>query len=929
MGTVALLILLGVVGSEPAVVLETSGFRYEIGADGTNLSFLDKASGKDFLNQQETNLCAVVIKEGKEYPATRVENQGVQYSVEFADAGVRALLKPYVQDNFVSIRLVDVSGENIDAITFLNVRLLPKEEQAQKDFIACALAQNLETGVDEIPGPNIELRARAYTKLGITKAQVAMVGSTSARVREILKEVVRSSPELPQYDQPIGGPWAMDAEINRGSYLFDFGEITENTVDEWIALAKSFGLNQIDFHTGKSLRFGDYTPNPDLFPKGKESLKNVLDRLHEAGIAAGLHTYAFFIAKDSPFVSPIPDPGLGKDATFTLAADLAENADTVPVEESVEKMSTITGFFVRNSVTLQIDNELIEYSGLNKQVPFAFTNCRRGAHGTQVAPHKKGAPVHHLKECFGLFAPDPHSDLFVKVAQHTADAFNDCGFDMIYLDALDGEDILGGPEFAWYYGSKFTFEIAKRLQRPALFEMSTFHHHLWYVRSRMGAWDCPSRGYRDFIDFHLMANRDAQASFLPTNLGWWAVQKWADGPRSTFVEPTYPEIIEYLLAKCIGSDSGFALIGISPASVKATPAYNRLAPLFQAYETLRHKKYFSEKIKTALCESGKDFTLQQGADGQWEFHPAQYPRHKVCGLQDGTERWTINNPFSPQPLRFRIETLMSVAPYDSPDVVAIEDFSSLEAYQHGFPKSQIIMNKTENGAELYASSNDETIPWAQVGRNFDPPLKLGQCAGLGVWIQGDGQGEVLNIQINSPEHTVYRALGEHYVNLDFTGWKYFELVELDSEKFLDYPWPLKKSNMYYPLFHMGIDYDQIASLNFWFNNLPSNKKAGCTLRPIHALPLVKNKICEPALTANGNRVTFPVAIESGWYLEYDSPKWTLYNPDGQPMESGTLETTRVDLRQGENLLEFSCAPTEKLNPRAYVTVMLRGNPLQN
>ncbi len=33
---------------------------------------------------------------------------------------------------------------------------------------------------------------------------------------------------------------------------------------------------------------------------------------------------------------------------------------------------------------------------------------------------------------------------------------------MIYLDALDGSDILMGWDDAWHYGSKFVFEIAPR-----------------------------------------------------------------------------------------------------------------------------------------------------------------------------------------------------------------------------------------------------------------------------------------------------------------------------------------------------------------------------------------------------------------------------------------------------------------------------------
>jgi len=33
-------------------------------------------------------------------------------------------------------------------------------------------------------------------------------------------------------------------------------------------------------------------------------VKAVIDKIHAAGMLAGLHTYAFFVAKDSPWVAP-------------------------------------------------------------------------------------------------------------------------------------------------------------------------------------------------------------------------------------------------------------------------------------------------------------------------------------------------------------------------------------------------------------------------------------------------------------------------------------------------------------------------------------------------------------------------------------------------------------------------------------------------
>ena len=126
-------------------------------------------------------------------------------------------------------------------------------------------------------------------------------------------------------------------------------------------------------------------------------------------------------------------------------------------------MSAVTGFAVRNSATVQIDDELITYTAVQQGPSGGFAGCRRGALGTRAAPHAKNAKVQHLKECFGLFVPDPETTLFGEVAAATADTFNECGFDSIYLDALDGGDILGGETNAWHYESKFVFELWKRL----------------------------------------------------------------------------------------------------------------------------------------------------------------------------------------------------------------------------------------------------------------------------------------------------------------------------------------------------------------------------------------------------------------------------------------------------------------------------------
>ena len=920
--------------AEGAIVIETESFRYELGPDGANRHFIDKATGTDYCAPAQTPRFARVKKGGQTYPSSAVTYAEGRLDVAFGESGVRAGLRVEIHPRHVIFEVIEVDGDDVEGLTIVDVGLSLRGN-LDEPFAGCALALNLRTNVPEIPGPNRRLRAMCYPRFGFQGAKVAVIGCPTGDLRDVMKEVVRAAEDLPQSD--IGGPWALDAESNRGSYLFDFGALTEKTVDDWIALVRDLGMNQIDFHTGRSLRFGDCAPNPDLFPNGRDSVKAVIDKLHAAGIAAGLHTYAFFIAKNTPYVTPVPDPRLGKDAVFTLAESLTADAAAVPVVEPTTDMSTTTGFFVRNSVTLQIDDELITYSGVSKEPPYAFTGCTRGACGTRAAPHDKGAAVHHLKECFGLFTPDADSTLLAEVAANTAETFNECGFDMIYLDALDGEDILGGGENSWHYGSKFVFEIAKRLDRPALFEMSTFHHHLWYVRARMGAWDHPNRSHKRYIDLHCAANRAGSRMFLPMNLGWWAVKTWSEGPSVTQIEPTFPDDIEYLMCKCLGADMGFALMGVNPGNISTVPAFQQLAPIFKQYEALRHAGHFPESVKARLREPGKEFTLGQNDDGAWQFRPVQYDKHKIQSSDPPSMTWTTQNGFAPQPLQLRIQALMAAAPYDAPEAVTVVDFSNPDAFSDQARAENVTADLASSADPVKAgavsgrytatsSRSDPNGAWAKVGTVFAPPLNVAERQALGLWVHGDGLGELLNVQLRSPEHTVHGGLGDHYVRVDFTGWRYFELIEPEGGRIEEHAWPYGGA---YAVYRETVDYGQVDRLSLWYNDLPPGKDVACCLSPIKALPLVKGAVVNPRVTIGGKTLTFPTTLESGSYLEFRAGTGCkAYGPKGELLGELTPQGDVPTLEPGENTVELACDTSDDASARAYVTVITAGGPFR-
>ena len=348
----------------------------------------------------------------------------------------------------------------------------------------CAVAQP-HYRVDQMPALQSELYAAAHRKFGIVGAKAALVGMRPDRILTALKGVLLEADEMPLYK--VAGPWAQEVPFNHGSYLFNFGSLTEGTVQDWIEMAKGLGFTQINNHGGSDafFRFGDFELNREKWPEGWEGYRRIVARLHSAGIGSIFHTYAFFINKHSKYVTPIPDKRLDAFRAFTLAGDVDADAGSIPVNEPTTGMSTVTGFFEQNSVVLHLGDELVTFGGMSREPPWRFTGVKRGVLGTKAAPHEKGVTARHLKECFGLFVPNPESSLFTEIAANHAEVVNHCGFDGIYLDAIDGSSILRGGDESWYWADKFVMEIQKRLEKPVGMEMSAMWHHFWQYPDAM------------------------------------------------------------------------------------------------------------------------------------------------------------------------------------------------------------------------------------------------------------------------------------------------------------------------------------------------------------------------------------------------------------------------------------------------------------
>jgi hypothetical protein len=172
------------------------------------------------------------------------------------------------------------------------------------------------------------------------------------------------------------------------------------------------------------------------------------------------------------------------------------------------------------------------------------------------------------------------------------------------------------------------------------------------------------------------------------------------------------------------------------------------------------------------------------------------------------------------------------------------------------------------------------------------------------------------------------ALSDHYVTLDFTGWRYVELLvrERDVERMTDHVWPYGGT---YDIYRNPLDLAHISEVNVYLNDLPANDATEVVLGPVIALPVQPAELTNPRLTLNGRTLTVPVTLKSGDFLELDaSGVCTHYDERGNlqvRLQPVAAEAWPV-LRAGENPIEFGGEKPQGASARAEVTVNSFGAP---
>ena len=904
--------------------LENRLCRMELGERGRILSLYDRVSKRELMAL--VGPLAMVKVEGRwlNPRGCRVEKDRVL--LDFGRNTATVELKLSKKKDYFRIEVVKVTPEDAEGIRLLRFAPSCFDRVGQMSGMCsddvsgvCVRALNLQTNVSA-PRTGGLYNAVATDEYGLVGASLALVVGPYDRMKKALQNVTR------QEDVPLsmqGGAFSMDADENRGSYLF--AGVTESNVGQWIETARRGGFTTVHFSSGWHKSLGHYKINTDRFPDGMASLKRAIDRIHEAGLKAGMHTLSGCIQTNDSWVTPVPDPRMKADASYTLAKPLSPTDDTIFVNER-PGAHDVVWTYSGNGNALRVGKEMVRYGAISHEKPYAFLKCERGAFKTKPLAHEAGSAADHLLQRYLAFYPDESTDLAQELAACIGKAYNTCGFDQIYQDGAEGMR-------GWHPIAIIRTAIYEALKRPTLVEASCHGHHNWWFHSRLGAWDHPKWAPKRFHDMHIAhAERFRAKDLIEPQLGWWALVGTSRVSRGM-----YPDEVEYFVTKNLSINGAMSIQGVQ---VGATPPNRRQEEYFTLigwYEKLRLANWFAPETVQALRPDGVEFRLRQNDEGLWRFRPLHVAKHRITAVGNGSEHWQTKNPHGAQKLRVRVEALHSVEPYDSPQGILIDDFSDLKVFSIRRQASNVTQSVSVTTEDVKAGgrslvlrahnrSEQRTGAWTQFGRIFGPYRNIRPAQALGFWVKGDGKGEVLNLQLTNPrEHT--HCYAEHYVVIDFTGWRYVEFPFRDrsSDQYHDYKWPYYSQH---GIFRNVLKTGVVNSFSLYLNNLPPGEKVEVLLSPVKGLAIRGATLATPTLTVGGQTVELPLPIRSGQYIEIDEEKWgTLYSARGESLRRFALPAHWPTVAGNSAVeLQFACTPPLGHNARAEVTVFTLGNP---
>jgi len=929
-------VLAGWATADDAIALRGGGIELRVAADGKIVGVRGADEGHELLSDKLPPFFFQLTLNGKARnpTAVRLDEDAKQLEFAYSDTGITAQVAVHSCETHLRLTLRAVHGAEAERVQLLR---LPLAIQGRVGRVVGVIRDG-ETAVG-VQGLNTHTRAGASktgwggylyscaeaNRGGVIGASMALFACPAAEALKRIGEIEQAE-GLPH--PMLDGEWNKISRTAQRPYLIIRYSV-QNMADV-LSLAERGGFRYV-YHSNPFDTWGHFVLHKKLFPEGDQSLRQCADMAAGKGIRLGFHTLSGFITTNDAYVTPVPDPRLGRLGSSTLAADIDAAVTEIPVADAAP-------FKQRQALgAVLMGTEIATYDRLAEGDAPKLVGVTRGAFGTTASAHRKGDDIGKLADYnYRTLFPGIANGMMDEMTDRLVELVNATGVGMM---SFDGLECLASYEAGGDYPrNRFVDRCHRRWRYDVISGASNLLHYNWHWHTRMN-WGELTQSAKMDIDFYRAKNCEFyRDNLLPAGMGWWRIS-----PMRADCEATRLEDVEYLLSKAAGNNATHAL-STDPGILNRHGLAGRMIELVKLWDDARFGGALTEAQRERLREKGKDFRLRAVPAGGCELVPVAYgPFYWYCSgagrksdsgtltfASTGTPRpqppFPISNPYAVQPIRFGVRCLPAYDYGNSGNIDLTPDPETL-VREAGLHKEAPTIEVKRDGAvggeaalRLTASYGAAKKPSyvTRLCSTLPKALNLSSHRGLGVWVEGDGKGETLFIEIQDG-----KMVRPYYVPIDFTGERYIELPlgEVSLKRFYDYEWNNWSGFSSWWVTLKGFRYQRVAMVTMGYNAIPPSTTVSCRVAGIKALRELPAKVSVLRVRCGEQEITFRPDLEPFQYLIYEGEGAArVYDPDFRELRT-VQPVGQVTLQPGENRvgLGIECpgpAPWIRLQSRA-------------
>lgn len=618
------------------IKLENKNYCLTISDNAVAESLIFKKTGEELLDKSEALPLFALTEErpynneiklaypNKEttFKATALTYENNRLTVSFELICIEAVIDVKITGSYIAFELVEFlvpekEKENramvippVYEFTLLQLPLIHREHFGQ--WLNVLWDDEVAVGIFAVsPAEKIDSEERRNHRLLFAKAKrdIKLIGSTAILMvtsKDSLLENIAVFEE--DYNLPSGAKSRMSDNINRS--LFWVETVNPSNVDEHIHYCKKMGFKfmliyyRSIFYGEDCYKFiGDYD-YLDTYPRGIDDLKDMLQKIKEAGITPGIHFLHSHIGIHSRYTRPIPDHRLNLRKYLTLSKEAGIDDSEIYVEENPEG-----SFIDPDRRVLRFDDEFIHYDSYTTTPPYCFKGCKRGYFDTIPSTHRNHTigGLLDLSE-FGAWSIhiNQNTSLQDEIAGKLAEIYN-AGFEFVYFDGSEGTN--APYEF---HVPNAQFKIYSKLKKEPLFaEGAAKAHFSWHMISGGNAFDVfPADIFKAMIKkFPLDEAPKAADDFTRVNFGWWR-----------YALDTTIDMYEYATSKAAAWNCPVTVCA-DMETCKSHPRSDDIFTMLSYWEKVRETNWLTEEQKMKLRDPDTEYTLFLNEEGDFELLP--------------------------------------------------------------------------------------------------------------------------------------------------------------------------------------------------------------------------------------------------------------------------------------------------------------------